>query len=248
MVAQHSVAPPKKGHPQAKAKATASKTNPGAVQRGDKLAKERPDLAAKVRVGDMKPAEAHRQMKKAEVAEKAAALPEGKYRVIYADPPWHYGDGRTGDRMTATGALHHYPTMKLSELKALDIPSIAADDAVLFLWATSPLLPDALELVPAWGFKYKACFVWDKVKHNLGHYNSVRHEFLLICTKGSATPDSSKLLDSVQVIEKTKKHSEKPEEFRTIIDTLYPHGPRIELFRRGNAPDGWKVWGNETDA
>jgi N6-adenosine-specific RNA methylase IME4 len=248
MVGEQSVPVPETKHPERKTKAATSKTNPGAVQRGDKLAKERPDLAAKVRQGEIKPAEAHRQMKKQEVAEKAAALPSGTYRVLYADPPWHYGDGRTGDRMTATGAQHHYPTMKLSDLKALDVESIAADDAVLFLWATAPLLEDALELAPAWGFKYKTQFIWDKVKHNLGHYNSVRHEVLLICTRGSATPDNVKLYDSVQVIEKTKIHSQKPEEFREIIDTLYLHGPRIELFRRGDAPKGWRVWGNEANA
>lgn len=235
-------------HPEAKAKATASKTNPGAVQRGDRLAREYPDLAADVRSGKLKPSEAHRQAKKREVSQKVADFPDGQYRVIYADPPWSYSDGRTGDGMTATGALHHYPTMSLAELKALDVAGIAAPDSVLFLWATSPLLPDALELASAWGFRYRACFIWDKVKHNLGHYNSVRHEFLLICTRGSCTPDASMLLDSVQVIEKSREHSRKPEEFRALIDLLYPHGPRIELFRRGDTPDGWHVWGNEAVA
>jgi N6-adenosine-specific RNA methylase IME4 len=81
----------------------------------------------------------------------------------------------------------------------------------------------------------------------MGHYNSVRHEVLLICTKGSCTPENVKLFDSVQTIEKTKKHSEKPEEFREIINTLYPSGKKIELFRRGDAPNGWSVWGNESE-
>jgi len=84
--------------------------------------------------------------------------------------------------------------------------------------------------------------VWDKIKHNMGHYNSVRHEFLLICTRGSCTPDVVKLYDSVQAIERTE-HSKKPEEFRAIIDTLYTHGNKIELFARQPA-DGWEVWGN----
>jgi N6-adenosine-specific RNA methylase IME4 len=134
--------------------------------------------------------------------------------------------------------------MSLSELSALDIKSLAADDCVLFLWATSPLLPEALELAKAWGFKYKASFVWDKVKHNMGHYNSVRHEFLLICTKGSGTPQVAKLYDSVQSIERTDKHSEKPEEFRQIIESLYPNGRKVELFAR-SPHDGWTCWGNE---
>jgi N6-adenosine-specific RNA methylase IME4 len=98
-------------------------------------------------------------------------------------------------------------------------------------------------LAAAWGFKYKAQFVWDKVKHNMGHYNSVRHEMLLVCTKGSCTPQVTKLYDSVQSIERAG-HSVKPDEFRAIIDTLYPNGNRIELFARRPA-EGWQTWGNE---
>jgi N6-adenosine-specific RNA methylase IME4 len=234
------------GHtpPASKAKAAASKTNAGAVARGDQLRKERPDLAKKVMRGEMKPAEAHRQMKKDQVADKVAELPADKFSVIYADPPWSYND-KCGDAGVQSKQLgEHYPSMTMTELKALDVPSMAADNCVLWLWATCPLLEDALELCKAWGFKYKAQFVWDKVKHNMGHYNSVRHELLLICTKGSATPENVKLFDSVQSIERTE-HSRKPEEFRDIINTLYPSGKKIELFRRGDAPEGWQTWGNE---
>ena len=242
-VVQQSVGAPDKNKTQ-QSKAVTSKTNSGAVARGDKLAKERPDLAAQVRLGEIRPAEAHRLMKKDEVAQKAAALPEGRFTVLYADPPWSYNDGRTGDRMTATGALDHYPTMPLADLKALDVPSLAADNAVLFLWATSPLLEDAFDLCNAWGFRYKAHFVWFKLKHNLGHYNSVRHELLLICTKGSCTPEHVTLFNSVQIIERTT-HSAKPEKFRSIIETLYPSARKVELFHRGAAPQGWTTWGNE---
>jgi N6-adenosine-specific RNA methylase IME4 len=112
------------------------------------------------------------------------------------------------------------------------------------MWVTSPLLEDSFKVINAWGFKYKTSFVWDKVKHNMGHYNSVRHEFLLICTRGSCTPDNKKLYDSVVEVERSDKHSEKPEEFRKIIDYLYTHGKRIELFSRKKV-DNWEVWGNQ---
>lgn len=176
--------------------------------------------------------------------QEPGAFPDGKFRIIYADPPWSYGDSRETLSGT-TGAAHHYPTMKTSDICKLPIKDLACENSVLFMWATAPLLEDALEVLKAWGFQYKAQFVWDKVKHNYGHYNSVRHELLFVCTRGSCTPDQHKLFDSVQEIERTEKHSEKPEEFRGIIDTLYPHGPRIELFRRGDAPEGWQTWGNE---
>lgn len=123
------------------------------------------------------------------------------------------------------------------------MPELAEKDAVLFLWVTSPLLFDCLPIIKAWGFDYKSSFVWDKIKHNMGHYNSVRHEFLLICTRGSCTPDNPKLFDSVQSIERGT-HSTKPEEFRTIIETLYPHGNRLELFARRSAT-GWQSYGNQ---
>jgi len=134
--------------------------------------------------------------------------------------------------------------MTMAELQALPVPELAPADCVLFLWATCPLLEDAIALQKAWGFRYKTHFVWDKVKHNMGHYNSVRHELLLLCTKGSCTPDHVKLFDSVQSIQRTA-HSRKPERFREIIDTIYRQGRKIELFCRGDVPNGWAAWGNE---
>jgi N6-adenosine-specific RNA methylase IME4 len=106
------------------------------------------------------------------------------------------------------------------------------------------LLEECFDVIRAWGFKYKTSFVWDKVKHNMGHYNSVRHELLLVCTKGSCTPDVPKLFDSVVSVERTAKHSEKPEVFREMIDTLYTTGRKIELFARKMTP-GWETWGNQ---
>jgi N6-adenosine-specific RNA methylase IME4 len=138
----------------------------------------------------------------------------------------------------------HYPIMPLDDICSIPVASWVEDDAVLFLWATSPLVESAFAVLHAWGFTYKASFVWDKVRHNYGHYNSVRHEFLLVATRGSCLPDNPKLIDSVQTIERTGKHSEKPEEFRKIIETMYPNGSRLELFARGKH-EGWSVWGQE---
>lgn len=173
---------------------------------------------------------------------EVADFPEDKFRVIYADPPWQYGD----KLIEGYGAAeHHYPAMNIEELCLLKIDELAAKDSVLFLWVTSPILDECFEIIKAWGFEYKTSFVWDKVKHNYGHYNSVRHEFLLICTKGSCLPEIKKLFDSVVSLERTAKHSEKPEKFRKMIDELYPAGKRIELFAR-KIVEGWERWGDET--
>lgn len=178
---------------------------------------------------------------------EAQPLPTGKFRIFYADPPWKYGNSGVITEDDNYGrAERHYPAMSIAELCALglEIKAMADDDAVLFLWVTSPLLAECFEVIKAWGFQYKTSFVWDKVRHNFGHYNSVRHELLLVCTRGSCLPDVPTLHDSVMSIERSDKHSEKPEAFRQMIDGLYTRGNRLELFARCRV-DGWEAWGNE---
>jgi hypothetical protein len=131
-------------------------------------------------------------------------MPEGIYRIIYADPPWKYSDIKA--HRVEGSAENHYPVMSIDELCQMQLPK-TEENAILFIWVTSPLLEDSFKIIKAWGFDYKTSFVWDKIKHNMGHYNSVRHEFLLICTKGSCIPDNMKLFDSVQTIERSRKSS-----------------------------------------
>lgn len=165
-----------------------------------------------------------------------------KYDIFYADPPWKYAD----NLIEGYGAAeHHYKTMSIEELCNVPVRSRCNDNSVLFLWVTAPILGECWPVIKSWGFEYKASFVWDKDEHNYGHYNSVRHEFLLICTRGSFLPINKELEDSVQVVKRTSEHSRKPEEFRAIIDKMYPTGKRIELFARGDVPSPWEKWGNE---
>jgi N6-adenosine-specific RNA methylase IME4/ParB-like chromosome segregation protein Spo0J len=192
-----------------------------------------------VLLGDKKPMEASRDAKVDQIA-KTANLPDAKYRVIYADPPWSYGNTQPDYH---TEQRDHYPVMDLKAICDMPVQDKCEDDAVLFLWVTSPILKEAFDVIRAWGFQYKASFVWDKVKHNMGHYNSVRHELLLVCTRGSCQPDVRKLFDSVVTEERTT-HSKKPAIFYEMIETLYPHGKRIELFARSSR-DGWDGYGNE---
>lgn len=185
-----------------------------------------------------------RRAEKAQALATRVPLPIDRYRVLYADPPWSYNDKADAGSVQAGGAEKHYPSLSIAELCAMPVSALCEPDAVLFLWVTSPLIFESAALIKAWGFSYRASFVWDKVKHNMGHYNSVRHEFLLVCVRGSCQPDVVELFDSVQSIEKTT-HSTKPDAFRTIIDTLYPRGKRLELFARGGDIEGWDRWGNE---
>ncbi len=172
---------------------------------------------------------------------------EGTYRIIYADPPWKYVGLNQADQYGH--AERHYDCLDDEQLCAFNVGDVPVSEivdrnAVLFMWVTSPLLERCFPIIKAWGFEYKSSFVWDKVKHNMGHYNSVRHELLLICTRGSCKPDVPKLIDSVQSIERSDKHSEKPEAFYEIIEGMYDHGRKLELFSRCSR-EGWDNFGNE---
>lgn len=220
-------------------------TGRASVEKGNRIADS--VYEPPVRLCRMKVTEALRQIRKAELKDKIAELPDDIYRVIYADPPWQYNDARqTGDHRETTGAFKHYATMSIGEITAMDVDSIAAEDAVLFMWATFPLLAEGLAVVKAWGFNYKTAIVWDKQRSNFGNYHDACAELLMIATRGSCTPEVDQRASQVQAYPRDR-HSAKPDEFRKMIDTLYPSGPRIELFRRGDAPEGWDIWGAEAD-
>lgn len=212
-----------------------------------------PEIKAKVSTGQISINEAFKEIKKEEVETKRKEIRETfekqdvevkdkKYRIIYADPPWKYGNSMP---LGTTEPQDYYLLMDTMDICAMPIKDITEKDAVLFLWSTSPHLPEALEVAKAWGFTYKTTFIWDKIKHNMGHYNSVRHEILLVCTKGACTPDVKRLFDSV-VSEERTEHSKKPNVFREIIETIYTYGNKIELFAR-ESPEGWDVFGNQTN-
>ena len=169
--------------------------------------------------------------------ETIKSFPKGKkYRVVYADYPWKYGGNfhrGVGGIAPFTTIETHFPTMSLDDICALPVKELSAKNSVLFLWATSALLEEALQVIKAWGFSYKTSMIWDKVKHEIGYYISVRHELLLIAGKGLSTPDVKKLYDSVYVEERTT-HSKKPEYFRNLIDELYLNGIELNSLREGN--------------
>jgi len=175
-------------------------------------------------------------------------LPKGLYRVIYSDPPWLYSSMQHATEEQETTLDTHYKQMPTDEIAALPVRKWLPESAVLFLWTTSPKLYEAKEVIDGWGFDYKASIVWDKIKHNVGYYVSVRHELLLICTRGSCLPDVPKLEDSVVSIERGA-HSAKPPHFREWIDRMYlpPDGrvDRVEMFPRGDIPEHWDRWGGE---
>jgi N6-adenosine-specific RNA methylase IME4 len=133
--------------------------------------------------------------------------------------------------------------MSLDEIKALKIP--AAKDAALFLWATVPMLPQALETMVAWDFAYKSHFIWAKDKLGLGFWARNRHELLLIGTRGRI-PAPAPGTQFSSVIEAPRgRHSEKPAVVRQMIAAMFPNVPKLEMFARGERVAEFDVWGNE---
>lgn len=170
-----------------------------------------------------------------------------KYNIIYADPPWTYKDAKGHD--PKMGGVT-YQQMADEELQKMDIPRIAGKDCVLFMWVTMPKLQEGLDLIKAWGFKYKTCaFCWvkqnpknDGIYSGLGHWVNGNAELCLLATKGKPKRISKSVKQIVMA--HRGRHSEKPAEVRDRIVALMGDIPRIELFARQYA-DGWDCWGNE---
>lgn len=166
----------------------------------------------------------------------------GLFPVIYCDPAWQY----SAHSDPADDIENHYPTMPLSEIMALPLQDIATPDAILFLWATSPLLEDALKVISAWGFTYKTSAVWDKEIMGMGYYFRIQHELLLVATKGQMPSPSPGARVSSVIREKKTEHSKKPNRVYEIIEAMYPGLPKLEMFARASR-EGWRSWGNQSE-
>ena len=183
-------------------------------------------------------------------------LPNKKFDIIYADPPWHYNGKLQYDKSSKnkeeidlskkifiSSANFKYPTLKTDELMQLQVKDITKEDCILFMWSTSPHLNQAITLGEAWGFEYKTvAFVWDKMNHNPGQYTLSYCELCLLFKKGKI-PRPRGARNVKQLIRSPrKKHSEKPPEVIEGIEKMFPTQDRIELFARKKS-DNWSVWG-----
>lgn len=176
-----------------------------------------------------------------------------KYQIIYADPPWSYNDKLGTDRATMGGYDKYYKGMSLEDICALPVKEITEKDAILFLWVTMPMLPNAFKVIEAWGFEHKTtAFTWIKLNPNNPKANTVfkgvgrwvqgNAELVLLATKGKPKRVSKSV--SQVVMTPRQAHSVKPDEVRQRIVQLMGDVPRIELFARQKV-EGWDVWGNQ---
>jgi len=212
------------------------------VARGEK---EILQAAKEIRAEKAKTRRAERIEKIAEISQGNTELgTDRKYPIIYADPPWRYENPPMGD--TGRSIENHYPTMELEEICRLPVADLATPDALLYMWATAPKLAECIQVVEAWGFEYRTCFVWVKDKIGMGYYARNQHEILMVCRRGELPPpDVSARYSSVVHADRTE-HSAKPVEFYEIIESAYPELPKIELFSR-SPREGWAAWGNQAE-
>jgi len=174
-------------------------------------------------------------------------LPDHKFPILYADPPWYYKDkGRAGKR----GAEQHYPCAPTSDLITLPVSKIAQPHSVMFMWVTVPFFTHGFLLMNAWGFKFNTvAFTWikegrtGKLIWGLGHSTRANAEFCLLGVRGNGLIRKSGGVHSV-IKAPLQGHSKKPDETRQRIIQLYGKRKRIELFAR-DQPEGWHTWGNE---
>jgi N6-adenosine-specific RNA methylase IME4 len=182
----------------------------------------------------------YRRIRQDEMKTKTPTLPGRKFSVLYIDPPWKFEFVRSRSRDVA----NHYPTMTWDELSALEISSIAENDAVMFMWAPGCKLQEALDLIKKWGFTYRSCAVWVKDKIGQGQYFRNQHELLLVAVRGNPPTPQPRDRTSSVIEAQRRRHSEKPENVYAIIETMYPNSSKIELFARTTRPN-WASWGNE---
>lgn len=177
-----------------------------------------------------------------------ALRPAGGFRAILADPPWRYENWSwKGEHKNAAA---QYECMDLRDIKALPVESLAAKDAALFLWATFPMLPEALATMAAWGFTYKTGAAWAKqsktgrkLAFGTGYLFRSAAELLLVGTRGDPQATSKSVRNLI--LAPVREHSRKPDQTYDMVEQLFP-GPRLELFARQQR-HGWMAWGNQVD-
>lgn len=188
-----------------------------------------------------------RTVREVELAAEQRALPDKRYGVILADPEWRF-EVYSRDTGMDRAADNHYPTSATDAICARPVGDIAAKDCVLFLWATVPMLPDALRVLAAWGFEYKSHCIWKKDRIGTGYWFRNAHELLLVGTRGEIPAPAMGTQYISAIDAPLGEHSAKPDIFLTMIEAYFPTLPKIELNRRGPARPGWDAWGNEAEA
>lgn len=196
-----------------------------------------------------------------------------KFRIIVADPPYHFRDKLTMSDVKRGAASNYQGVLKISDLLALPVKQVAEDDALLALWVPSTHIPEGLEIMKAWGFKYKQTKIWVKTKQEkslakllkkweagtgsfdfasildfkMGHFFRQTHEVALIGARGSILKHLKSKSQRSVIVHPSTKHSAKPETLQDELEIMFPGTSNLELFARRER-DKWITLGNEVGA
>lgn len=175
----------------------------------------------------------------------------GGFSTVLADPPWRFAN-RTGKVAPEHRRLDRYSTMDLEAIKSLPVAEVAAENAHLYLWVPNALLPDGLDVMAAWGFRYVSNIVWAKRRKDggpdgrgVGFYFRNVTELILFGVKGRMRTLQAGRTQVNMIETRKREHSRKPDEQYDLIESCSP-GPYLELFAR-QARSGWVAWGDESD-
>ena len=227
------------------------------ISRIEKIAKKAPEeVKAKLRTGEMSVNEAYTRLKRAEKEKRQEEIRlqnsklveqvdpivsiDGRYQTIVVDPPWDWGD--EGDINQLGRAKPEYSTMSFDELKDFPVAEKAAENCHIYLWITNRSLPKGFELLNEWGFRYITTITWCKPSFGMGNYFRGSTEHILFGVKGSLEL-LRKNAGTWFEAPRGSKHSEKPKEFYSLVESCSP-GPWLEIFAREKR-SGWVTWGGE---
>lgn len=170
-----------------------------------------------------------------------------KFNVLLVDLPWEYRNKKTGGSMKS-GAAAHYQTLSLVEACQLEVDKIIQKDCALFMWATIPMLPEAMTVLKSWGFNYKTSLIWHKTgRLGLGSWFRGAAELLLVGIKGNVKAFRNQTPNVIEA--PVGKHSAKPYCMYELIDKAtseIPNRKMLEMFARVEYP-GWTAIGNGID-
>lgn len=170
-----------------------------------------------------------------------------KFGAVLADPPWRFNAGGS------KAVTNQYNCMALADIQNLPVGDIADNDCLLFMWATAPMIPHALETMTAWGFRYTSMLAWAKQSKTgkrwsfgTGYRFRNAAEFMILASKGKP-PCLSRNTRNL-IVAPVREHSRKPDNQYSVVDALAGDVPKIELFARQQwHGKNWHAWGNQTD-
>jgi len=177
----------------------------------------------------------YRKLRQAQDESRQLAIKpvEGKFRTIVLDPPYSYRQSLAGR------ARPDYAVMSQKQLLALPVADWAEREAHIYVWAPNNCLPEALELMAAWGFSFTTMLTWIKPRFGLGSYFRASTEQCLFGVRGRLMTRARNIPTHFEA--RAGRHSDKPDKFFRLVERASYPG-YLEVFARKRRKN-WSAWG-----